>query len=478
MKMFASLTDTPLAPLAAPLQEAGVVAVHVTSREARVVRNVQQAAIAPLFDDDGVAAVAQWVGEHGSEGPDGHLVFSPEPGLVVSCRHAISVGWRCVARVLPTPLPDPDDLARRGVIAPLAARLLRAAGECGRNLLLVGEREPCWQIALALCGGAAAVAARLAPDMPMPPGWFDVATPQDGWIGNGERTVHMTGDTQDLVRFLLASRGCVGWMPAQRLEQALMRFEIAAHPLEGPLAVPAGIDLTVVVARTAQQQIKVIAVNEIVLAAPVYRPMPLFQLGGGAFAEALTPCAVPTFGGELRTRGHDVLMDELVRAVPESPAAPRQAPPSQPPPAEPPVDASPIPSLPSMVSLPPDPGPDMVIEPVAEAPEHEPGWELELIMAQGGVPSEDDGAGPNAEAQEMAASFGLGPPPRPAGVRTPELVTKPQSLYSYPTGQHDSTLDVLDRGPQGEPPSSEDGDDDKEQASFSEVLAQRRARED
>ena len=102
-------------------------------------------------------------------------------------------------------------------------------------------------------------------------------------------------------------------------------------------------------------------------------------------------------------------------------------------------------------------------------------------MAQGGI-SEDPGSeAPNAEAQEMAASFGLGPPRRPPGMRAPVVVKSGQSLYSYPARQHSGDEDVLDRQTVGhgqEQPESDDQLEGEGPRSFGDVLADRQARKD
>jgi hypothetical protein len=184
-----------------------------------------------------------------------------------------------------------------------------------------------------------------------------------------------------------------------------MRFELGAGEAAATLSVLAGLDLVVVV--SAEPSLRVTEVAEMALVVDGYRPRLLFASGLPPVPMALVPVAAPGFAPELAQAGFGVLADELRHAVPE----PRQSEPAVGNEPQPRVEAMPrrarAPAVEPSAAPPLGPGLD-------DSPP--PGWELDQLGAE--LPSElDDGRTTSADDAAMAAAYGLGPPPRPSGVR-------------------------------------------------------------
>lgn len=325
--------------------------------------------------------------------------------------------------------PDPsrrtDDLVSEGWLSPLAARSVTHAVGLGRNVLLVGPRLVCAELAAAVLAEGKRPAMIGGPAQPSPPGWPLFADVAAARTYGADRVGAWSLDAAALTQVMSELCGVVGWIDARRLDRGLVRFELAGdNPAgSGPLRVLAAIDLVVVVADEPNPRVR--EVTEIVLHDDGYRPVTLFASGQPPVPTALVPVAAPSFLSELDHAGHSVLADELRHAVGASSEEGRDLIV----PASAPVvaisDIAPEPEI-SHVSLRPQPfgaprppAPDPSLD---DAPP--PGWELDQLDQLGDeVIATEVAAINDPDAAVMAASYGLGPPPRPAGV--PEGVDGP-----------------------------------------------------
>ncbi len=341
-----------------------------------------------------------------------------------------------------------EDLARDGMLSSLAARLLDAALATGRNVIVAGPWLPSLEVIGSLVGAAARPAVLGHDAVPLPPSWLRASALADAIAYGSERLAFWSHDVDALARLMAASSGVVGWLDARRLDRVLVRYEAAidvrAPRAQAPLQVVAGVDLVVVLQGGGAPRIRELA--EIAMAADGYRPQLLFSTGIAPSPHALVPLAAPSFIDELAAAGHGVLADELRAVVPRvtpqeddhartlsrarsiasqldddidevAPEAPRRQvrdsghgrdplgirealrPQARGP------ESRPDPAVPEI--------PKAVVEALRHAPP--PGWELDRLGDENWV--DDNAGGGNAEDAAMAATFGLAPPPRPAGYK-------------------------------------------------------------
>lgn len=346
----------------------------------------------------------------------------------------VALAGYLILQSAPDPLRRTDDLVSEGWLSPLAARVVTHAVGLGRNVLLVGPRLVCAELAAAILTEGKRPAMIGGPAQPSPPGWPLFADVAAARTYGADRVGAWSLDATALTEVMSELCGVVGWIDARRLDRGLVRFELAGDKNGGggPLRVLAALDLVVVVADEPSPRVR--EVTEIVLHDDGYRPVTLFASGQPPVPTALVPVAAPSFLPELDHAGHSVLADELRHAVGASseegrdlivPASVLVAESSEIAPAPPdppdPIDAlepeiSHISVHPQPFGAPRPPAPDPSLE---DAPP--PGWELdqlgdEEIAAEVAAISDPDAA-------VMAASYGLGPPPRPASV--PEGVDGP-----------------------------------------------------
>jgi hypothetical protein len=336
-----------------------------------------------------------------------------------------------------------EDLARDGVLSSLAARLLDAAAATGRNIIVAGPWLPSVELISAVIGGAQRPAVLGGESLPLPQSWVRVAAVGEAVTYGAERLACWGHDVDALAQLMATSSGVVGWLDARRLDRVLVRYEAAidlrSPRAQAPLQVVAGVDLVVVLQAGAA---RVREIAEITMAADGYRPQLLFSTGFPPSPLALVPLAAPSFIDELAASGFSVLADELRAVVPRvspepedhvrtvsraraiatqldeveeiAPEAPRRqsgagrdplgirealrSPQRGP-------ESRPDPAVPEI--------PRAVVEALRHAPP--PGWELDRAGGEEWV--DDNAAGGNAEDAVMAATFGLAPPPRPAGYK-------------------------------------------------------------
>lgn len=372
-----------------------------------------------------------------------------------------------------------EDLARDGVLSSLAARFLEAAVATGRNVIVAGPWLQSVELISALVGGAQRPAVAGDQSLPLPSLWLRASTVADAVAYGAERVAFWSHDLDTLPQLMSASSGVVGWIDARRLDRVLVRYEAAidlrAPRAQAPLQVVAGVDLVVVLQSGGAPRVRELA--EITMAADGYRPQLLFATGMPPSPLALVPLATPTFIDELAASGHAMLADEL-RAV-----APRMAPQADPAQTlararsiasqldeeeveevpEPPRRGAPRESghgrdplgirealrPQGKVLSPQDPAVPEIPRAVVEALRHAPppGWELDRLGDENWV--DEHGGSGNAEDAAMAATFGLAPPPRPAGfkgeaVSFSELLKRarerdPQANDDEPQPPHSST---------------------------------------
>ena len=316
------------------------------------------------------------------------------------------------APVAPTSL---DDLVQERWLSELAAATLDRALRLGRNVLVVGRRAPAWVVTRALVAGGGLPGALGRWPAEPPRGWVATRTIEASRALGLDRVALMDGEPTEILEAAMSSNGLVAWMPSHGFEQALLRLEASAERgrpgIATPLQVLASLDLIVVVAPW-EGEATVTQVMEIRLADEGYVPTPLFLRGRLPAPDALSPTHAPSFLGELR-RIDGTLADELDAAVSrDRPAGPPRG--ERPPDTVPAVEtmAEPTPGEPSIPSAPPRAHEAAISGPPADAPG--PGWELDQL----GDAAEGSGIGleTGPEDAAMAATFGLGPPPRPAGV--------------------------------------------------------------
>jgi hypothetical protein len=347
---------------------------------------------------------------------------------------------------------DLAQLVASGYLSPLCAGLLGACMALGRNILVLGP----WAPSVALLGALGSGGNRPALLGPgaHPPHFVQAAGHQQAATLGADRYVAWGLAAAQLVDCMGSLCGVAGWLDARRLDRGLMRFETAASrsPQAGAdatLQVLASIDLVVVVHATGTPAApRVQQVAELQLQDSGYRPHLLFDSGLKPAPQALVPVGQPSFAAELQAAGYAELVAQLQHAMPAGgSAAGSQDPSSAAQQAlEPTFSAAQ--GLPSSPQGPAGRGQGAIL-PVAlgapgsigrmraamgaaqapsapalqaasawepstsdDAPESDPGWELDRLPAAAEVPAHRT-AGLSAEEAQLAALHGLAPPPRP-----------------------------------------------------------------
>ena len=323
-----------------------------------------------------------------------------------------------------------DDWVRQGWLSSLAARTLSAAASVGRNILITGP----WAQGVQLCASIAAEGRRpallgTARDA-VPAAWPLFAAPEDVRHYGADRTAAWSLSAGEVAAAMGRQSGLVAWIDAGRLDRALVRFEAGigsfAAGQPAPLHVLAGLDLVVIATHAGGPRLREIA--EIILVADGYRPNLLFASGMAPAPSALVPVAVPSFVDELAQAGHSILADDLRHAAGTArPAAPvgRQsievAEPALAPRSSPAAATRAAPRPPQAMEA---AGPPTVID-------SEPGWELDKMLTDDfpeGLP-----AAGTVEEATLAATLGLGPPPRPGFVKAGPATDFTQVLANMQT---------------------------------------------
>lgn len=326
---------------------------------------------------------------------------------------AFMLGNTLVLKKPPDTVWRVDDLVRQGWLSSLAGRTLVAAVGLGRNVLITGP----WAASVQLCASLVSEGRRPAllgsVSDAVPTRWPCVAQASQVAELGADRVASWSLSAGDLAAAMGALSGVVGWLDGRRLDRVLMRFEAGieqrGNRASTPLHVLAGLDLVVVLSDFGAPRLREVA--EIVLTSDGYRPSILFASGLAPAPTALVPVGLPTFIDAMAHAGDAVLAEELRHAVPGARSAPSAA--SRPLPAQAPVaaeKAAVVPAAraprPRATARPPDGG---------DVPASEPGWELDRLLPD----TVDDLpiAPSTVEEATLAATYGLGPPPRPAGVK-------------------------------------------------------------
>jgi hypothetical protein len=311
-------------------------------------------------------------------------------------------------------------MADRGLLSALGAHVLQATVAAGRNVLFTGPSAACLPPMTALVAESTA------------PGIYSAALHagvQDASAFTAEPSAMAAWHLppKQLVAAMGEYTGVVGHIRAGRLDRALMRFEIAAGGgSSAALHVLASVDVVVVVQHILGHP-QVTEVCEVRMAKEGYRPVPLFATGIEPMVDALVPCGVPSFVSELMLVHPGPWWAELQAAAKPQPGAnsfhaaddePQPEPPAPLRTAVPKRKARPGPgtaSIPKTTTVPPH----GVLGSL-------PGWELDRLPPE--LPSQPleadtDFAAALAhqatlpmdlnEDDDLAATYGLEPPPRP-----------------------------------------------------------------
>jgi hypothetical protein len=349
-----------------------------------------------------------------------------------------------------------DGLVERGAISPMVAGLIDAALAVGRNVLIADRANCVPELALAF-GERAARPALVAPDwLAAPESYTRIEGRGEVDLLGADRTVVTRVGTEEVAEVLVSCSGVIATLEATRLDRVLMRLELGFADDYGAdqaaLGMLAGVDLVVVMRPNGARQVEL--VSEIVLDDHGYRPHVLATRGVGELADALVPVGCPTFLGELEALGAHALVDDwaavdggadpydepmddeddyeqLELDVEPTPTwkdyvAAAKADTTQPMPtvAMPrPIDVAPL----NLGPVLPPPGGMVVqaeagseasdsVQPLVEvlSDDVDPGWELDRLD-DAEVVDDDESAGGQEDAL-MAATYGLAPPPAPAGI--------------------------------------------------------------
>lgn len=328
-----------------------------------------------------------------------------EPIVLESGATATWAGEALVILNPPNAMRRSEDWVREGGISSLAARFLSGSLGVGKNILLVGPQGVVQDAVAALLADGKRPAV-LGPQIcAVPRSWGRVEHVNELPLYGADRVGAWLATQEEVARLLSVHSGVVAYLNARRLERALMRLENALGVLHGapatPLQVLAGLDLVAVLSDTPTP--KVTEIYEIALTEDGYRPRPLFLSGLVPAPQALVPVAAPSFLDELAQAGHALLADELRHAVPSQarantlPEGQRESSPA----SVSPVAVVPVVESPAKIDL----------GPISDEP---PGWELDQVPE---ADLEAEQASQNSDGATLAATYGLGPPPRPIGVR-------------------------------------------------------------
>jgi hypothetical protein len=382
----------------------------------RNVRLVARAGAIAVDRPEGATAVATaWDGARHRAALErlGGEVCRLASGITVS-----RVGDALVLRAPANPQRRIADLVRDGWLSNLSARTLTAAVALGRNLLVAGP----WCAAADFIGALLADGERPCvvgrPEDAVPAAWPLFAESRQALLYGADRIGSWSLPTSALPELLGSRNAVIAWVDARRLDRALIRYEAAAAPAgssPAPIHVLAAIDLVVVLEDFGGPRVAEIA--EIALVEDGYRPRLLFASGRPPVTSALIPLAAPSFINDLERSGQTVLADELRHAdasraaAPSSPVNAVAAAPRHPARGERLV----VPARPDVAAA--EPPPSVVSPPRASelVDAAVPGWELDqagddATTNEVGAVSADDAA--------LAATYGLGPPPRPASLRS------------------------------------------------------------
>ncbi|MEZ4270521.1 MAG: hypothetical protein R3C68_03515 [Myxococcota bacterium] len=341
-----------------------------------------------------------------------------------------ALGEVIVVRRAPQASQDMDALVERGWLSLLSARMLGQAMDLARNILLVGPQVLCVELAAALLSSGKRPAVVAPPHEPLADSWTRLSDAEEVSIYGPDRIGAWSLDGRALGHLMGRCCSVVGWFESRDLQQALVRFErCAADPLgssSGAMQVLAAVDLVVVADNHRTPRVSQIA--EICLTPEGYRPQILFTCGIDPMPQVLVPVAAPSFVNELREAGDSLLANELAMAAPSysSPQTRREAthavgstteislgyeggPPDNDnteldkcqPRQEATTGPMDVPTQPTTV----------VKSPVTAGVATEPGWELDQLdeaELEKTYESHPDDA-------VMAATYGLGPPPKPFG---------------------------------------------------------------
>lgn len=318
-----------------------------------------------------------------------------------------------------------DDWVAQTRLSSMAAQTVDAAIALGRSVLVAGPWSACRPLMMALVNGGDRPAGWVLSFNPNPSHWLSIGNRDDLILFSPDRVY--LGALPPAETVALASTGIprVSWIGALRLDQALIRYEVdlerAYRDVSTQMQVLAGVDLVLQVDRSH----RVREIAEISMVDDGYRPRRLFVSGAPPAQYTLVPGEVPSFLDEMRESGRGALADELSHAasVPLAPMSPTGAPstvtsmvaPTVPVPTTPPAAGSSLVGSVPMVGSPAVPRREE-LDALRDAPP--PGWELDQL-SDDDLPDFGDQEG-SADDANLAATYGLAPPPKPRGVGATE----------------------------------------------------------
>ncbi len=286
----------------------------------------------------------------------------------------------------------------------------------GQNILLTGQFALCWQWAVAaLKYHHAAVR---APAEKLPERWRQVTVNNVVEIAKERLFIDFSADFASIPTIATATAGALLWLPAATISQALIRYELFSGAENSMMLVPAGLSAVAIVKNDGRAPY-IAEVDTINLADTVYKPCPLL------FDSPLEPEAPPKRAAAaplITEPAAPTPLNTQAAAIAETLAEFEE------------LAADELPEEDEDFA-----GDDDLTE---EEGNFDPGWELDMLMASGAVaPSQSI---ESADASDMAASYRLGPPPKPLSMIDAERAAKPGNVVLPPPPVTPATEAVKD----------------------------------
>jgi hypothetical protein len=306
-----------------------------------------------------------------------------------------------------------QDLVQDGALSRLAADFLNESLNIGRNILVVGPWGSARYFAGHLVNSGMRPAILSDTSEAIPTRWPLFQRIEDLNLYGADRIGVWSTNPGSLRQAFGSCSSVVGWLDAQNTQRALIRFEaLAPHDIPGPLKVLSALDLIVTLSATPQFRIS--QISEIRLAEDGYRPALLFNRGSAPSPTALVPIALPSFAAELQQTGNLVMLEDLTHAVG---ALPQTPPSSSSKKVHVPQPSSSKQPLQQSVVVRPSPVIESPTVPLSSIDDDAapPGWELDQLAEE--IDPSDEQSIPDNDSATLAATFGLGPPPRPVSMQ-------------------------------------------------------------
>ena len=353
-----------------------------------------------------------------------------EPILLDNGASLEHVAGQIVVRMVPEPEGALAAMIEEGMLSEMAGSVLTAALVLGRNVVLTGPSQATVPLCVGLLGDGERPAVMGLGGMVAPQTWPHLSDLGEVQVLGPDRLGIWCAPAETLVEILFASSAVVGCLDGGRTDRALRRLEnaMASVGMASPAnRLTAGVDLIVTLAWNDGFRCQEIV--EVMEGADECTTRAIFASEEEEGEPMLVPVGCPSFVEELRTLGLGRLADDLLfvgdsggAGVSGGEVEARFIEPFEPLGVEPPdVALDPVtveaPQVEVDVSrtMPrrPSYSPDSLDDDLGA-----PGWELEQISGE--LEIEEDAPAGSSDDSIMAATYGLAPPPRPQGVRTPE----------------------------------------------------------